>query len=444
MAKKKMTFETVVDTYTSFGVIGEGGSGRVYEVEASNGQRFALKMLNPEGVNTARRKRFTNELNFGRRVRHDNIVSVVDAGEVDANGVRVPFFVMPLYKKSLRSLLTDDTESRPLLHLFDGVFAGMQFAHDQVIWHRDLKPENILFDSNADRLVVADFGIAHFEEELLHTAVETRDTERLANFQYAAPEQRTRGAVVDHRSDIYAAGLILNELFTRTVPHGTGYRRVRDVDPSQPHIDDVVERMIRFDPGDRYASMEDVRRDLDLLSVGPALAVGRRVGAHVSAAEAKERLFHSTEGVELATRGVDIAYRHASDVLDRLASEAPALKLEFERTDKELVVRTRRTSARVNWHYAFLNVLENARVTIWTYKWRVLLPSERSRYTNSVKPVEMSETAFYPDYVAGRDFCWRDGSGNHLTSRELGDRLVSEFMKLVDQHETSDEEMPWG
>src|SRR5438094_7748857 len=105
MAKRKVEFQTQLDTYTSAGVIGEGGSGRVFEVEASNGQRFALKMLNPAGVNESRRKRFRNELNFGRRARHDNIVSVVDDGEVDVNGIRVPFFVMPLYAKSLRNLL---------------------------------------------------------------------------------------------------------------------------------------------------------------------------------------------------------------------------------------------------------------------------------------------------------------------------------------------------
>src|SRR5437764_6435336 len=105
MAKKAMQFETQLDTYSRVGVIGEGGSGRVFEVEASNGQRFALKMLNPFGVTETKRKRFRNELNFGRRARHDNIVPVVDDGEVEVDGGRVPFFVMQIYAKSLRNLL---------------------------------------------------------------------------------------------------------------------------------------------------------------------------------------------------------------------------------------------------------------------------------------------------------------------------------------------------
>ena len=139
---------------------------------------------------------------------------------------------------------------------------------------------------------------------------------------------------------------MLNELFTRTVPHGTGYRRVSDVDPSHSHVDEIVEKMIRFERNERYASMDAVRKDLDLMSVGPALAVARLAGAKVSAAETKERLFHSTEGVELATREVEVAYRHASDVLEQVRHDALSLKLEFEQTDKELVMRTRRTSAR--------------------------------------------------------------------------------------------------
>jgi len=438
---KKMTFDTPADAYRSVGIIGEGGSGRVYEVEASNRQRFALKMLSPGGMTERRRKRFTNELNFGRRVRHDNIVSVVDSGDIDAGGIRVPFFSMPLYKTSLRNLLDERTDSRRLLRLFDGVLSAMQFAHTQSVWHRDLKPENILLDADTDRLLVADFGIAHFEEELLHTAVETRDAERLANFQYAAPEQRKRDGVVDHRSDIYAAGLMLNELFTHTVPHGTGYRRVSDIDPSHRHVDDVVERMIRFDPDQRYASMEEVRKDLELMSAGPALGMAREVGARVSAAETKKRLFHTTDGVELATRDVEIAYLHAAELLGRVRSENPVLRLEFERTSRELVMRTRKTSARVNWYYAFSNALENARVTIWTYKGHRPLPSERNRFGSSVEAVEVSETAFYPDYVAVSGFCWREESGNHITGRGLGDRLVTEFTNVVDRHETSGEEL---
>lgn len=86
------------------------------------------------------------------------------------------------------------------------------------MWHRDLKPENILHDPIENRLVVSDFGIAHFTAELMHTLVETKLAERLANFHYAAPEQRRPGGLVDHRADIYALGLILKRTVHWTSP----------------------------------------------------------------------------------------------------------------------------------------------------------------------------------------------------------------------------------
>lgn len=73
--------------------------------------------------------------------------------------------------------------------------------------------------------MLADFRIAHFEEEELLTAVESKQNDRLANFfLYAAPEPRVRNSAVDHRADIFALGLILNGMFTGIAPQGTGFR----------------------------------------------------------------------------------------------------------------------------------------------------------------------------------------------------------------------------
>jgi serine/threonine protein kinase len=137
---------------------------------------------------------------------------------------------------------------------------GVEAAHLQGVVHRDLKPENILVNG-ADFVVVADFGIARFEEEDLYTAVETQD-ERLANFQYSAPEQRARGRAVNARADIYALALILNELFTGEVPSGTGYKTVRTVSPSHSWIDDVVEGMMRQSPDERPDSIAAVKSSM--------------------------------------------------------------------------------------------------------------------------------------------------------------------------------------
>jgi serine/threonine protein kinase len=124
-----------------------------------------------------------------------------------------------------------------------------------------LETRNVLV-LEGSRLAIADFGVARFAEEELYTLVETGKNTRLANFLYAAPEQRNREADVDQRADIYALGLILNEMFTREIPHGTGYKVIGSVAPQYAYLDDLVTQMLRQSPDDRPASIEVVKREL--------------------------------------------------------------------------------------------------------------------------------------------------------------------------------------
>ena len=149
--------------------------------------------------------------------------------------------------------------SAKALSIFSQIMDGVEAAHLQGVVHRDLKPENILYDRLTDRLAIADFGIAHFTEELAATAVETTPSQRLANFLYAAPEQRTRNQPVTARADIYALGLILNEMFTGLVPHGTYYRVIGDVANEFGFLDQLVVRMLSQDPGNRPANIGEIK-----------------------------------------------------------------------------------------------------------------------------------------------------------------------------------------
>src|SRR5205085_4918867 len=128
--------------------------------------------------------------------------------------------------------------------------------------HRDLKPENILYDKAQDRLLVADFGIAHFEVEDIYTDAETSPNDKLANFQYAAPEQRRRGSKVEYPADIYALGLILNEMFTGLMPHGTRYKTIGEVAPAYGYLDDLVTEMLVQSVEERTNSIAEVKRQL--------------------------------------------------------------------------------------------------------------------------------------------------------------------------------------
>jgi len=256
--KKTMEFETASGKYASTAILGEGGAGRVYRVTDEAGNEYALKLLDPKRINAKLRKRFKNELRFGMQNSHPRIITITDFG-LDSGS---PFYVMPLYGQSLRGLIRVGIRADNIMKYFTQLLDGVEAAHLQNIVHRDLKPENILYDTPRDQLLVADFGIARFLEEELYTVVETGLSSRLANFRYAAPEQRTRGVAVDHRADIYALGCMLNEMCTGEIPQGTGYRTIAAVIPELRYLDELVDLMLRQSPADRPQSIDEIKSEL--------------------------------------------------------------------------------------------------------------------------------------------------------------------------------------
>lgn len=268
--KKPITIETAFDTYQLTEVLGEGGAGRVYGGTGSGGEAIAVKLLTSARSDT--RKRFKNEINFLFRNKHLNIVSVIDFGQAAQEKFNGPFYVMERYKRCLRSGMRSNQLDSKQLTIFSQVLDGVEAAHLHKVVHRDLKPENILMREDGS-VAIADFGIARFHEASLATVIQTSDQSRLANFQYAAPEQRIHGRQVGVASDIYALGLILNELFTGEVPHGTDYKRIADVEDALGFLDNVVALMIKQNPVDRPGSINDVK---SLIAFHRADAVSRQ------------------------------------------------------------------------------------------------------------------------------------------------------------------------
>jgi hypothetical protein len=263
--KAKQTFQTAFDAYTPQGPIGEGGSGRVVRVTDEAGSLHALKYLKPQVMTTQKAKRFRNELAFCFRNSHRNIITVEDWGLAEIEGVQVPFYVMPIFPKTLRSVMKENRKPEELIPLFIQMLDGIEEAHKKGIWHRDLKPENILIDEAKNQVVITDFGVAHFSE-FAQTEIQTRPQERLGNFRYAAPEQ-TSNRPVDHRADIYALGLILYEMLTSELLRGTSHQRIAKLHPDLAALDQLVERMSCQMPGDRPFSISEVRDTLSALSL---------------------------------------------------------------------------------------------------------------------------------------------------------------------------------
>jgi serine/threonine protein kinase len=167
---------------------------------------------------------------------------------------------MKRYDANLRDILQKGLAQQELLPIFSKILNGVEAAHLQGAIHRDLKPENVLFDQASKTPFIADFGVASFTDDIVATAVETGPMQRLANFMYAAPEQRVPGQKAGAQADIYALGLMLNEMFTSHVPHGTEYQTIGHLNSQFGFLDTVVAKAIRQTANERYSTILEMKQ----------------------------------------------------------------------------------------------------------------------------------------------------------------------------------------
>ena len=254
MRKGSKLYGSYLEEYEIISKHASGGNSEVYKVKDGEGNTYALKIINKDS-SKEKMKRFKNEMKFCKKNNHKNIIKIIDNGITDDKSQM--FFVMPFYEKTLRDFMNENHSVEEKIAVFWGILEGVSFFHKKGIIHRDLKPENILIDVE-DTPVISDFGIAHFCEGELETQIETKLDTRLANFQYASPEQRERNENITYKSDIYSLGLILNEMFTKKIPFGNSYKKIGDVETSVTFLDDIVDKMIYQNPEERFKCIEDV------------------------------------------------------------------------------------------------------------------------------------------------------------------------------------------
>src|SRR5262245_46538929 len=193
--------------YRIVSLIGRGGMGEVYRADDLKlGQPVALKFL-PGSVarDPARLARFHQEVRVARQVPHPHVCRVYDIGDADGQAFLSMEYVDGEDLASLRrriGRLPADKATQVARQLC----AGLAAAHDRGVLHRDLKPANVLLDGRG-HVRIADFGLAALADErrAAHVIAGTPG--------YMAPEQLDgRGATI--RTDVYALGLILYEIFT--------------------------------------------------------------------------------------------------------------------------------------------------------------------------------------------------------------------------------------
>ncbi len=198
------TYEIITDKKNKWSC--EGGSANIYKCVDSNGNIFAIKVLKEFNSSERKRKRFEREVKKQSEINHSNIVPIIDWDDINSE---ISFYVMPFYKSNLRSMMCNLDDENKIMAFID-ICNGVSEIHRNNLVHRDLKPENVLYDAENNKYLIADFGIVHDGYDNM-----TKSTDRLANFDYHAPEQKKKSAEeVGAYTDIFSLGLILNELFT--------------------------------------------------------------------------------------------------------------------------------------------------------------------------------------------------------------------------------------
>ena len=273
----------VAGRYRVISLLGRGGMGEVYRAtDLTLGQSVALKFLPEDAARNERvLERFHNEVRVARQVSHPNVCRVYDIGEADG----MPFISMEYVDgEDLAALLPriGRLPSQKALEIARKLCAGLAAAHERGIIHRDLKPHNIMLNKRGE-VVIMDFGLAAIANQI--EGLEARN----GTPAYMAPEQ-LRGDSVTARSDIYALGLIIYELFTgkrafeaRTIPEMLKLQEsskpmsvgslAADADPA---VENAILLCLQPDPAKRPASA---------LAVAAALPGGDPLSAALAAGE---------------------------------------------------------------------------------------------------------------------------------------------------------------
>jgi serine/threonine protein kinase/tetratricopeptide (TPR) repeat protein len=280
--------------------ISRGGMGVVYRATDIRLNRdVALKVLPAELTTDAgRRERFIREARAASALEHPNIAVIHDVGEEDG----ISFIAMELVRGDKLSTSIHNGSFAQLpgraLDVAVEVAEALTRAHSQGIVHRDLKPANVMLTEDGHAKVI-DFGLAKLLAPLdgslgnTVTMSATAPEVLLGTVAYMSPEQ-ARGGSIDHRTDIFAFGILLYEMFSGTLPFKgqSGVETMHAIIHDQPQplhlrggvlppaaaqeVQRIIGKCLAKDPESRYQGMKDLVVDLK--------AARRRIDSDISVA----------------------------------------------------------------------------------------------------------------------------------------------------------------
>ena len=246
--------------------LGRGGMGMVYQArDRTLDEVVAIKVLRPDfGQDPRMAERFRSEIKLARRVRHRNVCAIHDYGEDQG----LLYISMELVEGVDLKKVLRERGGLPAAEAYDlaiQITDGLQAVHDAGIIHRDLKSPNIMVDGKGVARLM-DFGVA----KRLGEGTVTATGNIVGTPEYMSPEQ-AQGRRADFRSDIYALGIVVYEMFTGRVP----FRGETPISTILKHINDpppldgppavgipadlkpVLRRCLAKDASERYASARE-------------------------------------------------------------------------------------------------------------------------------------------------------------------------------------------
>lgn len=267
-----------VGPYKITAFVGQGGMATIYKAHQTTLERdVALKVIHPIlKEDKAFLMRLKREAAIIAKLNHPNIVTVYDYAEFE----NTPFLVLQYIDgTTLKAVLqAQKLATRQILNIARAVASALAYAHSRGVLHRDVKPSNILIDHEG-HVYLTDFGLARIE----HSSESTSSQDMLIGSpQYISPEQ-AKSEPVDPRTDIYAFGVVLYEMFTGRTPFqgDTPYATIlaqinqpppmpRTINPKiRPAVEQVLLKALAKEPKQRYASIRDMMRALENAIEGP-------------------------------------------------------------------------------------------------------------------------------------------------------------------------------
>jgi tetratricopeptide (TPR) repeat protein len=280
--------------YRVDGRIGHGGMGEVYVAEdLALNRKVALKFLLPGGapepndsavVDAEGRRRLLREARAAAQLDHPYICKVYEVGEHDGKAFLAMEYVEGVTLKA--RLDTGRPSPDEAVRIGTEIAEALHFAHTKGIIHRDVKPANVMLASNG-HVKVMDFGVAKrvppplaAEDVTAGASTATLPGEPTGTLAYMSPEQ-IRAEPLDARSDVFAFGVLLQELLTsvhpfkRSSPLETAHAILNEAAPpleqpgAPPLLAHIVSRCLEKERARRYQSLGDVRLELDAVQKPP-------------------------------------------------------------------------------------------------------------------------------------------------------------------------------